>query len=48
MRHKNNSFKPDTSITVVKGFPVKGSHVFTDVKDLTIDMKDAKKDEQNG
>jgi hypothetical protein len=48
MRQINNSFKPDSTIMVVKGFPLKGPYVVSDVKDLTIDMKDTKQDEYNG
>ena len=48
MRDMHNSYKPDSTISVIKGFPVKGPFVLSDVKDLTIDMKEEKKDEYNG
>lgn len=48
MRQITNSFKPDSTIMVIKGFPVKGPYVVSDVKELTIDMKDAKNNECDG
>lgn len=47
-RIKNILFKPDPTIVIVKGFPLKGPWLITPIEDLTIDTKDGSRYECSG
>ena len=47
MEKEQNLFKPDVTISVIKGMPVKGNHLIYFSEDQTIDLKDTKQYECN-